>query len=97
MKDLKVSLQVNISKQGKRFVAHSPALDISTSGKSEAEAKSRFTDLIPLFFEELDAAGTTDDVLSELGWKKDGVARTSGWKPPVTKNEQMQVRIPVAA
>jgi len=50
-----------------------------------------------LFFEELDAAGTTDDVLSELGWKKDGVARTSGWKPPVTKNEQMQVRIPVAA
>jgi len=94
---MKADISFQISKQGTRYLAYSPALDISTSGKTESEAKKRFSELVPLFLEELIEAGTLFDVLTELGWKKKGSAKTSGWKPPVTKDAQMQVRIPVAA
>jgi len=94
-----MSLTVNISKQGRRFVAYSPALDISTSGKDEVEAKKRFEELVAIFFEELKETGTTDDVLTELGWHK-GQPTTpkstvSEWMPPHTT--QVEVRVPAFA
>ncbi len=95
----KYNLTVNIAKQGSRYIAHAPALDISTSGKTEAEAKRRFSELVPLFIEELEEAGTTAEVLTELGWKKEASHKTksSQWMPPTYKSEQVSVRIPVAA
>ena len=75
---LSFNLPVLITKQNKRFVAYTPALDISTSGKSEKDAKARFVELASLFLEEIIEAETADDVLSELGWKK----IQKGWTPP---------------
>lgn len=94
-----VKLPVQIGKQGKRYVAFTPALDISTSGKTEAEAKRRFSNLVELFFDELEMAGTIDEVLRELGWKKSVSrgAQDPAWTPPAYKSEQVAVRIPVAA
>ena len=93
------SLTVNISRQGKRYVAYSPALDISTSGKTAAEVKRRFDEIVRLFVEEIESAGTTAEVLSELGWKKEEKkgAHTGEWLPPVYKSAQVPFRIPVAA
>lgn len=98
MEDVKLSLAVNISKQGSRFVAYSPALDISTSGKDEVEAKRRFGELVDIFFEELQESGATEDVLTELGWNKSRPAQThaaSQWLPPRTV--QVEVRVPALA
>ena len=99
MEDVKLSLTVNISKQGSRFVAFSPALDISTSGKDEAEAKKRFEELVEIFFEELHELGTTEDVLTELGWNKvqpkTSAHSAAQWLPPHTT--QVQVKVPVLA
>lgn len=95
--EVKAEIAFQIVKQGKRYIAHAPALDLSTSGKSEAEAKSRFAEIVPLFFDELMDAGTLNDVLSELGWRKNDSAPHAGWLPPVVTNEQMQVQIPVMA
>lgn len=72
------SLPVVITKQNRRFVAYTPALDISTSGKSEKDVKNKFTEIVNLFLEELAEAGTTNSVLSELGWKK----VEKKWVPP---------------
>lgn len=95
---MQAEIAFQLSKQGNRYVAYAPALDISTSGKTEAEAKRRFGELMPLFLDELVEAGTLADVLTELGWQQEkGAKATAGWKPPVVKNEHMQVRIPVAA
>ena len=58
----------------KKVVAYSPALDIATSGKNEKEASKRFAELVMIFFEELKEMGTTDDVLSELGWHKQKIS-----------------------
>ncbi|MEK7639686.1 MAG: type II toxin-antitoxin system HicB family antitoxin [Patescibacteria group bacterium] len=67
---LHVNVPLSIFREGKRFVAFTPALDLSTSGKSLAEAKSRFSEAVQLFFEELERMGTVDETLSDLGWHK---------------------------
>ncbi len=89
------NLSVSIFKQGKRFIAYSPALDIATSGKNESEVKKRFGQLIQTFLEELDEMGTTEEVLSEFGWKKH--KESSGlksWMPPVISTQSLKVTIP---
>jgi predicted RNase H-like HicB family nuclease len=91
-KKLSYKLPVLITKQGRRFVAYTPALDISTSGKSEKEVKTRFEELAGLFFEEIIEAGTIRDVLSELGWKKE----QKKWTPPqVVSSKSISFSIPV--
>ena len=67
---LSFKLSVLITKQNKRFVAYTPALDIATSGKTEKEARSRFVELANIFLEEIIKVGTANYVLEELGWKK---------------------------
>ena len=85
---------MQITKQNKRFVAYTPALDISTSGKSVKEARERFAELAHIFFEEIIAAGTVDDVLSELGWKK----AQKKWSPPkVVSSQSIGLEMPVFA
>lgn len=86
------NLPVVITKQNKRFVAYTPALDLSTSGKSEKEVKMRFVELANLFLEEVILAGTVDDVLSELGWKK----TQKNWNPPkIISSQSIGLQMPV--
>lgn len=88
---LMFNLPVVITKQNKRFVAYTPALDIATSGKSQKEVKARFVELANLFFEEIIEAGTADDVLSELGWRK----VQKKWNPPqVISAQSIGLRMP---
>lgn len=75
-----VDLTVSVFKEGKAYVAFSPALDISTAGKSATEAKKNFEELVRIFFEETEKHGTTDDALISLGWEK---VKSKEWLPPV--------------
>ena len=89
--NLSFNLPVMITKQGRRFVAYTPALDISTSGKSEKDVQKKFAELANLFLEEIIQAGTANDVLSELGWKK----AQRNWSPPqVVSSKFVGVRRP---
>ena len=91
---LSFNLPVVITKQNKRFVAYTPALDISTSGKSEKEAKKRFVELANIFLQEIIEEKTADDVLSELGWKK--IQRK--WIPPkIVSSQSIGLKIPAFA
>ncbi len=97
---LNTALPVNISRHGRLYVAYTPALDLSTSGKSLAEVKRRFGEIVTLFFEELQEAGTLHDVLTELGWQKQTgtlLSKSSApWQPPRVTNSTFQVSVPVA-
>ena len=75
-----VKLTVSIFREGKTYVAFSPALDISTVGKSATEAKKNFDELVRIFFEETEKHGTTNDALLSLGWEK---LKSKEWHPPV--------------
>jgi len=88
-----VNLPVAFIKEGKRVVAYTPALDLSTSGKNVVEAKTHFGEIVKMFFSDLLEQGALDSVLSDLGWKK----INSAWNPPVISQESVNVAIPAFA
>jgi hypothetical protein len=88
-----VNLPVAFIKEGKRVIAYTPALDLSTSGKDEAEAKIRFGDIFGIFFKDLIEQGTLGVVLSGLGWQQ----INSAWNPPVISQKSVNVAIPACA
>ncbi|MBI2984879.1 MAG: hypothetical protein HYY50_04625 [Candidatus Kerfeldbacteria bacterium] len=91
MESRRVELSVTFLRAGKRYVAFSPALDLSTSGKTFAEARRHFEEAADLFLTELDEMGTLDQTLTALGWRK----LERRWTPPVlVAQENSQVRIP---
>lgn len=92
-KKTEVKLSLSIFREGKIYVAFSPALDISTAGKSATEAKKNFDELVQIFFEETEKHGTTEDALLSLGWEK---LKSKEWHPPV-EVERTTTRVAVPA
>jgi len=90
---LQLNLPVSFITEDHQVVAYTPALDISTSGKDEAEAKERFQELVGIFFQDLIENQTIDTVLTDLGWSK--VA--AQWNPPVVSQQSLNVRVPAFA
>lgn len=80
--------------EGNKVIAYSPALDISTCGATEEQARHRFTEATSLLFTELIDMGTLDEVLTECGWHK--IPATDTWLPPIYRRvREESVRIPV--
>lgn len=82
-----IKLPVSILKEGKKFIAHSPALDLSTSGKTYREVKKRFAEIVNIFFEEIGRKGVSEEVLKELGWMK----TQARWQPPILISQESEV------
>jgi len=90
MNNISYKLPVIILKQGKVFVAYTPALDLSTIGKSGKDAQKKFAEAAEIFFEEITEAGTVDEVLSDLGWSK----VQKKWRAPqIVSAESIGVRV----
>lgn len=88
---IEANFPVTIFREGKDFIAYTPALDLSTVGKTHAEVRERFQEAVTLFLEELIKHGTLDDVLTSLGWKQ----HQKKWSPPVfVSHEVRTLRIP---
>jgi predicted RNase H-like HicB family nuclease len=89
-----ISLPVSFLKEGEYFIAYSPALDLSTSGKTFEEVKRRFEEVVQIFFEELSEKGTTEETLSDLGWQR----VQKEWVPPtMIAQEAESFRVPLSA
>lgn len=89
-----LQLAVNFIKEGRKVVAYSPALDISTVGNTEREAMKKFEEIVKMFFEDIVERGVVSDVLSGLGWKKKQNNINSEWVPPEAKSIKVNVPIP---
>ena len=86
-----IQVPVSILREGKRYVAYSPALDLSTSGKTFKEVKRHFEEMVGIFIEELTDMGTLDRTLRDLGWTK----LKKEWQPPVlVAQESEKIRMP---
>jgi len=81
MRFMNVKLPVIFLKEGSKFIAYTPALDISTCGETFEESKKKFEELVDIFFEEVEKMGTLKDVLTECGWEKLRKPK-DGWMPP---------------
>ncbi len=83
---IKFKLSVSVIKEGNGYIAYSPALDLSSSGKSAKIARDRFVEAVGIFFDELVKKGTLESVLTDCGWKK----TDSVWKPPVVISHDVE-------
>ena len=87
---LQFNLPVSILREGKKYIAYTPALDLSTSGNTFDQAKKRFDEIVHLFFEEIMKENTTEEVLKDLGWQK----VNAKWNPPIViSNESQMVKL----
>ena len=86
MNMVQFSLPVVVIKEGDSFVAYSPALDLSTVGKTFDEAKIRFGEAVQIFFEEITKRGTVDQALTELGWQR----QNKEYVPPMVVGNQTE-------
>ncbi len=84
------SLPVTIFREGESFVAYTPALDLSSAGKTEDEAKRMFTEAVETLFEELTEMGTLDSVLKDLGWTN---IKGNLQPPKVVEHSLMSVQV----
>ena len=92
-----LKLAVNFIKEGKSFVAYSPALDLSTAGKSQAEAKKRFEEAVSMFFSDIVERGVIAEVLKSLGWKNSSTNSSPRWQPPQVVSKFIDVSVPIPA
>ena len=77
--EFEVKVPITVFKDGDCFVADSPLLDLSSYGDTFEEAKKNFAEAAEILLEELADAGTLNQYLFDLGWKKS----KRGWSPPV--------------
>lgn len=90
---IEAKIPVLFFQEGKKVIAYSPALDLSTCGDSEQQARKRFGEAVVIFIDGIHKMGTTEEVLEECGWHK--VPNQHTWSPPVYKSVEESVKIPV--
>ena len=80
--------------EGNKVIAYSPALDLSTYGNSEEQARKRFIEATAIFLNEISEKGTLDEVLEECGWHK--AKAKNSWSPPVFRTcTEESIQIPI--
>jgi predicted RNase H-like HicB family nuclease len=72
------SFDVHIFKEGDAFVAYVPALDLSSCGATDDEARRNIRDAVRGFLESSTDMGTLEDILQEAGYKREG----GRWRAP---------------
>jgi predicted RNase H-like HicB family nuclease len=66
------SFDTHIFKEGKTYVAYVPALDVSSCGATEEEARRNIREAVRGFLAASAAMGTLDEILQEAGYERDG-------------------------
>ena len=82
---MKISLRIEIFKEGDVYVALSPELNVSSFGDTIEDAKKSVKEAIVAFIDECERMGTLKDVLEESGFSKDNDLWESR-KPLVEEN-----------
>lgn len=81
------NLHVVIYKEGKQYVAYSPAIALATCGNSREDAARMFDEAAEIFFRELADMGTLNKELERLGWVK---TSKEGWEPPLVVASELR-------
>ena len=84
VKSFEVVVTVLMLKEEQYHVAYCPALELSSYGETEQEAKSAFEEAMTIFVEETDRKGTLEKVLLKLGWTLQQLPELK-YTPPVVR------------
>jgi predicted RNase H-like HicB family nuclease len=69
---------VHIFKEGDTYVAYVPALDVSSCGATDGEARRNIRDAVRGFLASSADMGTLDEILQEAGYERKG----DQWRAP---------------
>jgi hypothetical protein len=72
------SFDVHIFKEGDAYVAYVPALDLSSCGATDDEARQNIRDAVRGFLATSANMGTLDEILQEAGYEREG----ENWRAP---------------
>ena len=72
------SFDVHIFKEGDTYVAYVPALDVSSCGATDDEARRNIRGAVRGFLASSADQGTLDEILKEAGYEREG----SRWRAP---------------
>ncbi|MGB7283823.1 MAG: hypothetical protein WBE13_16275 [Candidatus Acidiferrum sp.] len=88
-----IAFSVEVWKDGNTYISYSSELDISSCGKTAAQAKSHLREAVSLFIEEAARMGTLADILEESRFERRGKT----YRPrPVLAREKMRLSLPAA-
>jgi predicted RNase H-like HicB family nuclease len=73
------SFDAHIFKEGDAYVAHAPALDVSSCGATDEEARRNIRDAVRGFLAASADMGTLDEILREAGYRREG----GEWRAPI--------------
>ena len=72
------SFDAHIFKEGNTYVAYVPALDVSSCGATDEEARRNIRDAVRGFLAASADMGTLNEILQEAGYEPEG----EGWRGP---------------
>src|ERR1700676_231916 len=72
------SFDVHIFKEREAYVAYVPALDVSSCGATDEEARRNIRDAVRGFLATSADMGTLDEILQEAGYEREG----ESWRAP---------------
>jgi predicted RNase H-like HicB family nuclease len=73
-----LAFDVHIFKEGDAYVAYAPALDVSSCGATDDEARLNIRDAARGFLAASEDLGTLDEILREAGYAPEA----DGWRAP---------------
>jgi predicted RNase H-like HicB family nuclease len=76
---MEIQFTSHIFKEGRKFVAHTPELDVSSCGGTKQKALKNLKEAVRLFLEEAEKMGTLEQILEEAGYLK-GKSKLEGPK-----------------
>ena len=68
----------HIFREGETYVAYAPALDVSSCGATDEEARRNIRDAVRGFLATSAELGTLNEILEEAGYRREG----DRWQPP---------------
>ncbi len=93
MREIKAKVPLLVFEEGDKYIAYSPALDISSCGDTQEDARNKFGEAVDIFLSEIRRMGTFDEVMEECGWRK--LSEGKGWIPPVYTTTEESISLPV--
>jgi len=80
MKTVMNSLPVAVFKEGRKYIAYTPLLDLAAQGSSLKDVQKNFDEVLDIYMEETVKNGTLKQDLLKHGWKM--LTSQQSWTPP---------------
>jgi predicted RNase H-like HicB family nuclease len=90
---INVIVDVLVGKQEDYYIAYCPALELSSYGKTEDQARKNFEVELEIFLEETEKRGTLEKLLLKLGWCL-RQSPSPAYIPPKTPNYSISINQP---